>query len=66
MCIYIYIYIYIFIYIDATLPKNTIVRQSNPRNGDSQGQETYVAPYTVKQTRSCDTECSNHHQPQLP
>ena len=63
--IYIY-YIYIFIYIDATLSKNAIVRLPNPRNGGSQGQETFLAPYTVKQTRSCDTECSNHHQHQSP
>ena len=33
----------------------------NPRSGDSQGQETFLAPSVDKQTRNYDTECSNHH-----
>ena len=29
--------------------------------GDSQGEETFLAPSADKQTRNYDTECSNHH-----
>ena len=30
-------------------------------SGDSQGQETFLAPSADKQTRNYDTECSNHY-----
>ena len=52
-------YIYIYIYIN--LPVNAIVRLRHPRSGDSQGQETFLAPSVDKQTLNYDTECSNHH-----
>ena len=45
----------------TNLPVNAIVRLPHPRNGDSQGQETFLAPSGDKQTRNYDTECSNHH-----
>ena len=47
------IYIYIYIYTD--LPVNAIVRLPHPRSGDSQGQETFLAPSADKQTRNYDT-----------
>ena len=62
--IYIYIYVYVFvyiIYIYTNLPVDVIVRLLHLRSGDSQGQETFLAPSTDKQTRNYDTECSNHH-----
>ena len=59
--IYVYIYIYIYIYIYTNLPVNAIVRLPHPRIGDSQGQETFLAPSLDKQTRNYDTECSNYH-----
>ena len=40
---------------------DVIVRLSHPRSGDSQGQETFLAPSADKQTHNYDTECSNHH-----
>ena len=55
------IYIYIYIYIYANLPVNAIVRLPHPRRGDSQDQETFLAPSADKQTRNYDTEGSNHH-----
>ena len=61
LCIYIYIYICIYIYIHTNLPVNAIVRLPHPRSGDSQGQETFLAPSADKQTQNYDTECSNHH-----
>ena len=69
ICVYIYIYIhiyniYIYIYIYITLPVNVIVRLPHPRSGDSQGQETFLAPSADKQIRNYDTECSNHHPSQ--
>ena len=45
----IYIYIYIQIY-----QMNAIVRLPHPRSGDSQGQETFLAPSADKQTRNYD------------
>ena len=39
------IYIYIYIYIYTNLPVNAIVRLPLRRSGDSQGQETFLAPY---------------------
>ena len=52
---------YIDIY--ANLPVNVIVKLLLPRSGDSQGQETFLAPSADKQTRNYDTECSDHHLP---
>ena len=49
------------IYIYINLPANAIVRLPYPRSGDSQGQETVLAPSADKQTCSYDRECSNHH-----
>ena len=68
--IYIYIYIYlhththtyIYMYIYTNLPVDVIVRLPHPRSGDSQGQETFLAPSADKQTRNHDIECSNHHR----
>ena len=40
---------------------DVIVRVPHPRSGDSQGQETFLAPSADKQTRNYDIECSNHH-----
>ena len=34
----------IYIYIYTNLPVNAIVRLPDPRNGDNQGQETFLAP----------------------
>ena len=50
------IYIYIYIYIHTNLPVSDIVRLPHPRSGDSQGQETFLAPSADKQTRNYDTE----------
>ena len=55
------IYKYSYIYIYMNLPINAIFRLPHPRNGDSQGQETFLTPSTDKQTRNYDKECSNHH-----
>ena len=49
------------IYIHTNLPVNAIDRLPHPRSGDSQDQETFLAPSADKQTRNYDTECSNHH-----
>ena len=43
------------------LPVNAIVRLPHPRSGDSQGQETFLAPSADKQTCNYDTKCSNQH-----
>ena len=48
-------YIYIYIYIYTNLPVDVIVRLPHPRSGDSQGQETFLAPSADKQTRNYDT-----------
>ena len=50
----VYIYIYIYIYIYTNLPVDVIVRLPHPRSGDSQGQETFLAPSADKQTRNYD------------
>ena len=60
VCMYIYIYIYIYIYlyiyiIYTNLPVNSIVRLPHPQSGDSQGQETFLAPPADKQTHNYDT-----------
>ena len=56
--IYIYIYIHIYIYLICiyitNLPVNAIVRLTHPRNGDSQGQETFLPPSADKQTHNYD------------
>ena len=60
--IYIYIYIYICIYgihIElrfTNLRVDVIVRLPHPRTGDSQGQETFLAPSADKQTHNYDIE----------
>ena len=59
--IYKYVYIYIYIYAHTNLPVNAIVRLPHLQNGESQGQETSLAPSADKQTCNHDTECSNHH-----
>ena len=46
------IYIYV---IYTNLLVNDIVRLPHSRNGDSQGQETFLAPSADKQTRTYDT-----------
>ena len=38
-----------------------MVRLPKPWSGDSQGQETLLAPFADKPTRNYDTEYSNHH-----
>ena len=45
----------------TNLPVNATVRLPHPRSGDSQDQESCLAPSADKQTRNHDTECSNHH-----
>ena len=45
----------------TNLPVNSIVRLPHPRSGDSQGQETFLAPSTDKEIRNYDIECSNYH-----
>ena len=57
---YVYIYIY-YIHIYINLPVNALVRLLHLRSGDSQRQETFLAPSAEKQSRHYDTECSNHH-----
>ena len=51
--IHIYIYKYIYIYI---FDKNT-----HPRSGDKQDQQTYLVHFADNQTGNYDKECSNHH-----
>ena len=43
------------------LPVDVIVRLPHPRIGNSQGQDTFLAPSAEKQTSNYDIECSNHH-----
>ena len=63
MYIYIYIYIYIFIYIYTNLPVKVIVGGLlHPWCGNSQDQETLLAPSADNQTRNFDTECSSHDE----
>ena len=45
----------------TNLTMDVIVRQPHPRSGDSQGQETFLAPSLDKSSRNCDIACSNHH-----
>ena len=43
------------------LTVNIIIRQPHPENGDSQDQETLIAPTADNHICICDTECSNYH-----
>ena len=61
MYIYIYIYIYIYLHKLTSRCHGQTTPSSDPRSGDSQDQETFLAPYPDKQPRNFDTECSNHH-----
>ena len=45
----------------TNLQVDVIVRVPHLGSGDSQGQETFLAPSAHKQTRNYDIECSNHH-----
>ena len=42
-------------------PLDVIVRLPNPRSGDIQNKETFLAPSAEKPTRNYDIEGSNHH-----
>ena len=53
MCVYIYSKI-------TKLLRKVIVRLSHPRSGDSEGQETLLAPSADKSTRNYDIECYVH------
>ena len=53
-------------YIYKKIPRDAIVKLSNPRSGDNQGQETFLVPFPDKQTRNYGTKCSNQHQSQSP
>ena len=54
--------------IHANVSRNAIVRLQYPQNGDSQGQEIFLAPYADMQTCNYDTVCAqttfppNHHK----
>ena len=52
MCIYCGIYIHIY----TNLPVNAIVRLPHPRSGDSQGEETFLAPSADNQAHNYDTK----------
>ena len=43
--------------IQYTYMLNVIVRLPHPRSGNSQGQETFLAPFADNQTHNYDTEC---------
>ena len=45
----------------TNLSVNAIVKLPHTRSGDSQSQETFFAPSADNQTRTYDTEYSNHH-----
>ena len=47
--------------INAKCHSKCIVTLPHPRSGDSQGQETCLAPFVDNQTRNYDIECANHH-----
>ena len=47
--------------IDKNLPVDAIVRVPHCPSAESQGQETFLAASTDKQTRNYEIECSNHH-----
>ena len=64
MCRSICIYIYIYIHTHTNLLVNAIVRLPHPQSGDSQGQETFLAPSADKQTGNYDTRVPK--PPSLP
>ena len=45
----------------TNLPEHVIVRLPHPRSRDSQGEQTFLAPSSVKKTHNYDTQCCNHH-----
>ena len=45
----------------TNIPVDVMVRLTHSRSGDSQNQETFLAPSVDKQTRNFDIECSNHN-----
>ena len=45
----------------TNLPVDVIVRLPHPWSGDSQFQETFLAPSADKETRNYHIECSDHH-----
>ena len=45
-----------YMYIYTNLQTNAIVRLPHPRSGDSQCEETFLAPSADKQIRNYDTE----------
>ena len=47
--------------IHTNLPVDVIVTLPHPRSGDSEGQESFLAPSADKEIRNFDIECSNHH-----
>ena len=47
--------------IHTNLPVDVLVRLPHPRNGNSQGQKTFLAPSADKQIGNYDIDCSNHH-----
>ena len=47
--------------IHTNVPADVIVRLPHPQSGDSQGQETFLAPSADKKIRNYDIEGSNHH-----
>ena len=57
---YIYIYIHTHTHTHTNLPVSDIVGLPHSWSGDSQGQETFLAPSADKQTCNYDTECSNY------
>ena len=54
------IYIHTHTHTHTNLPVSDIVGLPHPWSGDSQGQETFLAPSADKQTCNYDTECSNY------
>ena len=63
ICKYAHTCIYIYY---ANLKRNSIVRISHHRSGNSQGRGTFLASSVDNQTCNYDTECSNHHSFQSP
>ena len=46
---------------NTDFPLNAIFRLTHPQSGDSQDQETILAPSADNKIRNYDTECSNQH-----
>ena len=53
-------------YVSKFTKKCQMPQVTHPQSGDSQGQETVLAPSADKKTSNYDTECSNHHPFQSP